>query len=127
MKNQYEKLFDELLEYMEFSLAKYANGFGVIDLQNENIANIEGDRFLNATELFKRMHRYIEDYIINPLLEAICERGKILDYNANLGDIIQVGTNILPKEYRWNLEVLKAIFEHSQDINLNNCMHEFRA
>lgn len=120
MKNEYEKLFDSFLEITEFTLVKYFDGWGVIDLQEGNLGNIEHDRFENAAQLIERMDAYIEDYYVRSVVECLdIEKydkmtwGEIAEkYKDNAGDSTS------------DVLVLDALCNHPEEIDLENCDHE---
>lgn len=66
-----EKLFAEFLFLTEFELVKHEDGYGLRDLQEVNLGNIESDRFRNGAEILDRMGIYINDYILEDLGENI--------------------------------------------------------
>lgn len=57
----YNELFKDYLDYTEFRLEKYEDGFGIVDLQGVNLGNIESDRFSSALEIVDRMDIYVKD------------------------------------------------------------------
>jgi len=61
----YEQLFNETINFMEFSLEKYDDGYGLYDWQGANLGNIESDRFDSAEGVFQRMGTYINDYMLD--------------------------------------------------------------
>ena len=118
-KNKYEKLFDSFIELTEFTLVKYYDGWGLKDLQEGNLGDIESDRFEDALELIDRMDIYINDYLVRPIAE-------------NLG-ISQCGTTWgeMAKKYKgkagesdFDVLILDALCNHPDEISLENCAHE---
>ena len=83
-QNKWEKLFDEFLDLTEFKLIKHQNKYNqyideyghwsLIDLQEANLGNIQGDRFESAQEILERMTIYINDYIIADIEECLDEK-----------------------------------------------------
>lgn len=122
-KNKYEKLFDEMLEYMEFRLVKYPDGtFGLIDLQGGNLGNIEDDRFDNALQLLDRLDIYYEDYFIRDLEEQLEEVGVDTSDLDTFEDFLQYRDKL--PEAQWDFDVLDMVINHPNDIDLNNCYRE---
>lgn len=120
-KNKYEKLFDEMLEYMEFRLVKYPDGtFGLIDLQGGNLGNIEDDRFDNAVQLLDRLDIYYDDYFINPIADELKDKG-IESFHKDFS-IIKFRDELPDSE--WDFDVLDMVINHPNDIDLNNCYRE---
>lgn len=120
-KNKYEKLFDEMLEYMEFRLVKYPDGtFGLVDLQGGNLGNIEDDRFDNAVQLLDRLDIYYDDYFINPIADELKDKG-IESFHKDFS--ILKFRDELP-DSGWDFDVLDMVINHSKDIDLNNCYRE---
>lgn len=120
-KNKYEKLFDEMLEYMEFRLVKYPDGtFGLIDLQGGNLGNIEDDRFDNALQLLDRLDIYYDDYFINPIADELKDKG-IESFHKDFS-IVKFRDELPDSE--WDFDVLDMVINHPNDIDLNNCYRE---
>ncbi len=64
----YTKVFEEALGSLEMDLVKHLDGFGLQDAQGANLANIEAERFDDASEITDRlMGSYINDYYFNDL------------------------------------------------------------
>lgn len=131
--NKWENLFDEFLDLIEFKLVKYPNNYnkdsdeygywGLIDIQGGNIGNIEGDRFNNAKEIFDRMYIYIDDYIINSIIEHAQELNIPISFEDSSEQILKY-RNEFPKDNQWDLDILDMICNHSENINLKNCMYK---
>ena len=64
-KKNYNELFGEFLELIEFGLVKYQDGYGLIDGQGANLGNIEEDRFNTAREIVDRCDAYVGDYLLS--------------------------------------------------------------
>lgn len=62
---------DDFLAFFDFALAKYEDGYGVVDLQGADLGDIESERFDTLAGIIYRFFDsvYIPDYIDNPLRE----------------------------------------------------------
>lgn len=119
----YNKVFEEMLDVMEFELVKYDDGFGVIDLQGGNLGDIESDRFENAGQIMDRLDIYLEDYYFTDLDEAWEHEGYGED-SANVKPCSAedwVGFmnehKDFKKEYRHEYDVMNMIAYHDVDLN----------
>ena len=131
-KNKYEKLFDEFLELTEFKLVRHQNDYdeytdeyghwNLIDNQGSNLGNIEGDRFKSAAEILDRMDIYIHDYIVEDIQDCLDEAGYDY-YTGNYQGLIEYCRDKL-SENKWDLDVLDMIYNHFDEINLENCFYE---
>ena len=56
---------DEFLDFFDFKLEKYEDGYGVVDKQEANLSNIEAERFNSLSQIVNRFAEsiYIYDYI----------------------------------------------------------------
>lgn len=72
-KNQWETLFDQLLNTVEFRLVKYSDGWGLVDKQGANLGEIESDRFDDAAMILDRLDIYIGDYFVDDIRETMGE------------------------------------------------------
>ncbi len=70
-KEQANKLFAEMLDLMEFELIKDKDGYGLIDLQEANLGDIQSERFESGMAILDRLDRYIDDYYVRPIEEGI--------------------------------------------------------
>ena len=125
-QNKYEKLFDEFLDLTEFTLVKHQNDWSLIDNQDGNIGDIEGYRFESAMQIFDRMDIYIEDYIVESIVEELNSKG-IDDAErvrawCDWTDILEY-KDCLPNS-KWDFDVLDMICNHFEEINLENCTYE---
>lgn len=124
MQNKYEKLFDDFLDLIEFSLIKINhNTWKLRDHQEANLGNIESEEFFSTMQIIDRLDIYINDYIIEPLIEGF----ENMNYNnipSQWSDILHYGKKVLSDEYLWDLNVLDMIINHADKINLNNCVYE---
>ena len=123
MKNKYEKLFCDFLSTTDFELAKYEDGFGLIDLQEANFGDIESDRFDSAREIFERMDMYITDYFLTDIEELLEERNIEVTWGHSCEEYLENAKHILP-EYSFEFDVLDMICYHYNEINLNNLFEE---
>lgn len=126
MKNKYEKLFDEFLDLIEFTLIKHKDYWSLVDRQEGNLGNIEQDRFENAMEIIDRMDIYIQDYIARPLQEALNEMDETKEgeYSDDFEEIVNTCYNHYPSLNAWDVDVLDMICYHSKEIDLNKCFYE---
>ena len=130
-QNKWEKLFDEFLDLTEFTLVKHQNDYNkttdeyghwsLIDNQDGDIGNIEGDRFESAGQIFDRMDVYIDDYIANPLEEELIKMG--VDEELYSFDDFLFCRKMLPNN-QWDFDVLDMICNHFEEINLENCTYK---
>jgi hypothetical protein len=129
--NKWEKLFEEFLDCVDFTLMKHTDGWGVHDRQGANLGDIEGDRFINASDIIERMDVYITDYFFNDLeeeLEAynVDLEGREVPWSSydwlNLkGDREFYNKNKKYfDEHSWEFDVLDMITNHEDEINLEN-------
>lgn len=126
-QNKYEKLFDSFLELTEFSLIKHKDGFGLEDHQGANLGDIEDDRFETAEQIFERMSIYIDDYIDEDLCNVwVDELGfKYEDIPDTLEGWLDHKEEL--KEYQYELDLIDMIYNHFDEINLENCTYEINA
>lgn len=120
MENKYEKLFDVFMSITDFKLAKYADGFGVIDLQDADLGDVESDRFQTAADIFDRMEIYINDYFINDIDELLDEKNIEVTWNNDYESYIKHAKPLLP-DYTFDFDVLDMICYHANEIDLENC------
>lgn len=121
-KNQWETLFDQLLNTVEFRLVKYPDGWGLVDRQGANLGEIESDRFDGAAMIIDRLDIYIGDYFVDDIRETMGE-GASEDWPQLLQE---ARTAMTPKEleyHRFDLDVLEMICNHPNEINLENCCY----
>lgn len=121
-KNQWETLFDQLLNTVEFRLVKYSDGWGLVDKQGANLGEIESDRFDDAAMILDRLDIYIGDYFVDDIRETMGE-GASEDWPQLLKE---ARTAMTPKEleyHRFDLDVLEMICNHPNEINLGNCCY----
>lgn len=121
-RNQWETLFDQLLNTVEFRLVKYPDGWGLVDKQGANLGEIESDRFDDAAMILDRLDIYIGDYFVDDIRETMGE-GASEDWPQLLQE---ARTAMTPKEleyHRFDLDVLEMICNHPNEINLENCCY----
>ena len=132
MKKDYNKLFSEFLDLIEFQLVENgddsytdANGdehygkWSLIDLQGGNIGGIEARRYTNATDMIEDLDIYIDDYIFNSIIDSLKDAGiqssysdyRILRYRDELPDS------------EWDFDVLDMIANHADEIDLEKVEH----
>ena len=122
-KNEYEKLFDEFLDLIEFRLIKHQENWSVIDLQGANLGDIESDRFNNAEQIFDRLDIYINDYFITDIEECLEADGFEIPEWTTYIDLIKYARPLIP-DNKWEMDVIDMICNHFNEINLNNCYYE---
>lgn len=119
MKNEYEELFNNFLDLTEFTLVKYADGWGLIDYQAGNLGGIEGERFENAKQLIDRMDGYISDYLVKPITDCL----DVLDIDDTYINWGMLAEELKGKagESEADVLMLDAICNHPDEIDLINC------
>lgn len=129
-KNKWEKIFDEFLDLIEFSLIKHKIEFededgiwSLVDLQGANLGNIELDRFKNATGIVDRLEIYINDYFIEDIENLLDEKGIEVTWGSDYQEYIDNAKDLLP-DASWDFDVLDMICNHVDEINLENCTYE---
>lgn len=119
MQNEYEKLFDDFLDITEFTLIKRSDGWSLKDNQGANLGDIETDRFTSVSSIIERMHLYIHDYFIVPICDFYDENYSIFDAKEIVDRYKNKG-----QEVDYDIDILDAIINHSEEISLENCTHE---
>lgn len=104
MKNNYERLFDELLEVAGLELLKDKEGKFV--LLSSHI-----DTAIQAVNV---LEEHIMKFVIEPLYEACDEAGVKID-----GKIFDRRNELEGSE--WELDVFDMILNHIDCVNLENC------
>ena len=133
-QNKWEKLFDEFLDLTEFKLVKHQNEYNqytdeyghwsLIDLQEANLGNIQGDRFKSAQEILERMTIYINDYIIADIEECLEEKNLYPENGyVDWQDMLNNAKNLL-QENKFEFDLLDMICNHFEEIKLENCIYE---
>ena len=121
MKKDYNELFGEFLDLIEFSLIKNDNGtFSLEDRQGGNIGNIEEREYTTAYDMIEDLDIYIDDYIIRAIGDELRLKGKIEDddfsyYPAE--DLLKY-RDLLP-DSAWDFDVLDMLVNHSDEIDLD--------
>lgn len=121
-KNQWETLFDQLLNTVEFRLVKYSDGWGLVDKQGANLGEIESDRFDDAAMILDRLDIYIGDYFVDDIRETMGE-GASEDWPQLLQEARTAMTQKELEYHRFDLDVLEMICNHPNEINLENCCY----
>ena len=121
-RNQWETLFDQLLNTVEFRLVKYSNGWGLVDKQGANLGEIESDRFDDAAMILDRLDIYIGDYFVDDIRETMGE-GASEDWPQLLQEARTAMTQKELEYHRFDLDVLEMICNHPNEINLENCCY----
>lgn len=133
-QNKWEKLFDKFLDLTEFHLIKHQNEYNqhtdeygywsLIDLQEGNLGNIQGDRFESAQEILERMTTYINDYIITPIEECLDEKNLYSENGyVDWQDLLNNAKDLLP-ENEFEFDLLDMICNHFEEIKLENCIYD---
>lgn len=121
-KNQWETLFDQLLNTVEFRLVKYSNGWGLVDKQGANLGEIESDRFDSAAMIIDRLDIYIGDYFVDDIRETMGE-GASEDWPQLLQEARASMTQKELEYHSYDLDVLDMICNHPNEIHLENCCY----
>ena len=121
-RNQWETLFDQLLNTVEFRLVKYSDGWGLVDKQGANLGEIESDRFDDAAMILDRLDIYIGDYFVDDIRETMGE-GASEDWPQLLQEARTAMTQKELEYHRFDLDVLEMICNHPNEINLENCCY----
>lgn len=82
--NKATEIFVAMLDLIEFELVNYEDGYGLVDLQGANLADIESDRFQTVEQIIDRLDAYINDYYLDDL-EDEAETYGLLDSIEALG------------------------------------------
>lgn len=104
MKNNYEKLFDELLDVAKLKLFK--NKEGKFILLSSHI-----DTAVQAVDV---LEEHIMRFVIEPLYEACDDAGVEID-----GKIFDHRNELVGSE--WELDVFDMILNHIDCVNLESC------
>lgn len=122
-QNKYEKLFDDFLDLVEFSLVKRNNGeWSVVDQQGVNLGDIESDVFRSASDILDRMEIYENDYIFDDLAEQIEDKLGSVEYDY-YEELLKYRDK-MPENYGREFDYVDMICNHADDIDLNNCTYE---
>ena len=129
--NRWEKLFEEFLDCVDFTLMKHTDGWGVHDRQGANLGDIEDDRFEDAEDVLDRMDTYITDYFYADLEDELSVYEVDLEWREVPSDAI--GWLLLRNDaefaeknkkyfdnHSWEFDVLDMITNHEDEINLEN-------
>ena len=133
MKNQnkWEKLFEEFLDCVDFTLMKHTDGWGVHDRQYANLGDIENDRFEDAEDVLDRMDVYITDYFYADLEDELDAYEVDLEWRevpcdaaswlllAHDVDLVNKNKKYFDN-HTWEFEVLDMIVNHVDEIKLEN-------
>lgn len=120
-QNKWEKLFDEFLDLIEFSLVKKSDGWSLIDNQGANLGNIQGETFDSAMDIFERLNIYINDYIFRPLEEDLDNRGET-NIPHTCDEWLERSDEF--ENYSFELAVIEMISSRGKEIDLNHCTYE---
>lgn len=122
--NTWENLFVQMIDLMEFSLNKYEDGYGLIDLPGANWGDIESDRFDNAMGIVDRLNIYIHDYIIEDLEDGLSDRGVEVKYN-NCEELLELSRKHIGGEYDFDIDLLDMILNHFDEIDIEKVYQYF--
>lgn len=133
--NKWEKLFEEFLECVEFTLMKHTDGWGVHDRQCANLGDIENDRFEDAEDVLDRMDTYITDYFYADLEDELSAYEVDMGWREVPSDatgwlLLRNDADFVEKNktyfdnHSWEFEVLEMIVYHVDKINLENIHYE---
>lgn len=123
----YNKLFCEYLDCVEFSIDKTTDEDGkpcycLIDRQGANLGDIESEHLQRASEIFDRMSVYIDDYFLNDLDEEWGAYGMPGEAPETLDDWDKhgkenAGTDFVT-EHQFEYDVIDMILHHAEEIDL---------
>lgn len=119
-KNEWESLFDQLLNTIEFRLVKYPDGWGLIDKQGADLGGIESDRFDDAAMILDRLDVYIRDYFVDDIRETVGESASE-NWPQLLREAKAAMTSKELEYHSFDLNVLEMVCSHPREINLENC------
>lgn len=105
----YDELFGDMLDFMEFSLIKEEDGFALLDYTGVNLGDIEGERFDSAKAIVDRMETYIRDYMLDDDLD---ENGE--------GSYSSVEEAMKQKPDHALMPYFDLIANHLGEVNLSN-------
>lgn len=142
-QNKWEKLFEEFLECVEFTLVKYKTTddeydpwrWGVHDRQGANLGDIESDRFTCAEDILDRMDTYITDYFYADLEDELNAYEVDLEWRevpdgATEWLLLKNDAKFVNKnkkyfdEHSFEFNVLDMMVNHVDEINLENIYYE---
>lgn len=134
-QNKWEELFEQYMDFTDFTLIKYSDGWGIYDRQRSNFGDIESDRFDSAADIFDRMDIYITNYFFVDL------ENELEDYEVDME-----GRDIPWEAYTWlelrndiefynknkqyfddhsfDFDVLDMIANHANEIDLENIHYD---
>jgi len=115
--NTWENLFVQMIDLMEFSLDKYEDGYGLIDLQGGYFGDIGEDRFENAIGVIDRLDTYIGDYIIEDLEDGLRDRGVEVKYK-DCEELLELSRKHIGGEYDFDIDLLDMLLNHPDDIDI---------
>lgn len=123
-QNKWEEMFDQFLDLIELKLVKTKNGyFHLESYTNTNWGNIETEEFDNAGCILDSVSNYVDDYIVNSIIEHAEELDIPICYNDTNLYILEY-RNKFPDENQWDFDIIDMICNHTQEINLENCTYE---
>lgn len=125
--NKWEKLFQEMLEMMEFHLHREIDAEGrfcysLEDGQHANLANIEEEIFYNAAPILDRLCAYENDYIICDIVDCLYEANVPYDGYEEWEDLLQY-RQALP-DNQFGFDLVDMICHHAQDIDIDKVFND---
>lgn len=139
-KIDYEKAFEDAIEFMDFGLIKNEdNTFSLKDYQEANLGGIEADRFDNAAGILERFAQstYFEDYFYRDAEQSVSydvQQGKFqlaegmkIPSECDSAEtwLKFLESNHLEEEYKDVYEISRLICdEETKNINLDNIPHD---
>lgn len=105
----------DFLGYFDFDYCLYDNGkeksIGLIDLQQANLGDIEGDRYEVSTDgiinIIDRLDSYYEDYIFNGLEEVLEQEHNIDVSNMDWKDLYK---KVQELDLGYDMDIMPYIF-----------------
>lgn len=117
----YNQVFEEMLNVMDFDLDKYEDGFGLVDRQGANLGDIESDRFDSAEQVIDRLDTYLDDAYLGDLDEAWEAEG----FEGERPQTAEEWVSFMnehrdfKEEFRHEYDVMNMIAYRCGDIDLN--------
>lgn len=114
--NRYEKLFSEMLDYLDYSIIDIGEGiYRIEDLQLGNGAFLDG-KYHTAAEVMNRLDSAMDAYFFEPIGEDLKDIGvhsfhydySIIEHKDKLPD------------RRWDFAVLEMVAHHIDEVELKN-------
>lgn len=121
--NEFEKLFIESINLMDFELGKDEDGFLLIDHQGAYLGGLNKDRFKSAEDIIERLDVYWNDYYFKDLEEGFKEMKFSENYPATAEEWVKFAEKHkeFKENYKFELDVLE-MWGHASEIDLRRCV-----